>query len=159
MSLMPGKYTLRGARLGDLDALVQFEIEIARVSFPEDPVVDPQVHGKKLSKALERDHEGMFVAEADTGRVVGWLWVALNTNFLTNEPYATFRSLATAPGEESSIIAEALFAHGMEYAHHKGVTEVTGKVHVHNVAMRLVYRKFGFSAEHLTMKRKVARHD
>src|SRR5438552_13802399 len=88
-------YTVRQAAPGDLDALVRFEINIARISFPDDPVVDPEVHRKKLSKAMERDREGMFVAEAAaTGQVAGWLWVALNTNFLTGENYANFRSLA-----------------------------------------------------------------
>ncbi len=150
------KYALRQPDLNDLDAIVQFEIDIARISFPDDPVVDPEVHRKKLVKALERDREGMFIAEEiASGDVVGWLWVALNTNFLTGEGYATFRSLATAHVQESAAIADRLFAHGIEYAKMRGVTELTGKVHVNNVAMRLIYRKFGFEAEHLTMKKKL----
>jgi ribosomal protein S18 acetylase RimI-like enzyme len=140
----------------DLPAIVDYEIEIARISFPDDAVVDPEVHGKKLLKAFERDREGMFVAEdAATGKVVGWLWVALNTNFLTGEQYATFRSLATDHGPDSAEIAEAIFAQGIEYARSRGVREITGKVHVNNVAMRVIYRKFGFEAEHLTMKKTV----
>lgn len=149
-------YTLRQPTQADLPALVEFEIEIARISFPDDAITDPEVHRKKLSKALERDREGMFVAEDEaTGKVVGWLWVALNTNFLTGEQYATFRSLATTQGEDSAEIADMIFAHGIEYAHSKGVTEITGKVHVSNKAMRVIYRKFGFDAEHLTMKKKI----
>jgi ribosomal protein S18 acetylase RimI-like enzyme len=144
----------------DLPAIVAFEIEIARISFPDDPVVDAEVHRKKLAKAMERDREGMFVGEdRQTGEVVGWLWVALNTNFLTGERYATFRSLAVSRGPEhpeSAALAEAIFAHGIEYARKAGVTEITGKVHVDNTAMRLIYRKFGFEAEHLTMKKKLA---
>jgi ribosomal protein S18 acetylase RimI-like enzyme len=150
------KYQLRNAKPDDLEALVGYEIEIARISFPDDPVVDPDVHRKKLAKALGRDSEGMFVAEeADGGEVVGWLWVALNTNFLTGEQYATFRSLAAARSESRPDIADRLFAHGIEYARQMGVTEITGKVHVNNVAMRMVYKKFGFGAEHLTMKKKL----
>lgn len=148
-------YKLRSPQESDLDALVQFEIEIARISFPADPVVDPDVHRKKLFRGLERDRQGMFVAEETaTGQVVGWMWVALNTNFLTGEQYATFRSLA-AGGEHSGAVADRLFTHGIEYARQHGVAEITGKVHVNNVAMRLVYRKFGFEAEHLTMKKKL----
>lgn len=156
MSASPERYKLRQPGSADLDAIVQFEIDIARISFPDDAIVDPAVHHKKLAKALERDRDGMFVAEdVNSGDVVGWLWVALNTNFLTGEAYATFRSLATLHGEASAEIADRLFARGIEYAESKGVTELTGKVHVNNVAMRLVYRKFGFEAEHLTMKRKM----
>lgn len=150
------EYKLRPPERADLPAIVAFEIEIARISFPDDPVVDPEVHSKKLAKALERDREGMFVAQdGTTGKVVGWLWVALNTNFLTGEQYATFRSLATDHGPDSAAIADTIFAHGIEYARSKGVTEITGKVHVNNTAMRVVYRKFGFEAEHLTMKKKI----
>ena len=157
MSRVPTR-TIRQAEERDLPALVDFEIQIARISFPDDPVEDPEIHRKKLSKAMERDREGMFVAEDPAGKVVGWLWVALNTNFLTNEHYATFRSLAVSPGDESSEVADALFAHGIEYARSKGVMEITGKVHVANVSMRVVYRKFGFEAEHLTMKKRLGNH-
>ena len=146
-------YIVRHPNPDDLGTLVRFEIDIARISFPDDPVVDPEVHRKKLRKALERDREGMFVAEdRATGRVVGWLWVALNSNFLTGDNYANFRSLATAQGPDSPQIADALFERGIEYAREHGVSEITGKVHVNNVPMRVIYRKFGFQAEHLTMK-------
>lgn len=147
-------YILRQPNEQDIDALVRFEIDIARISFPDDPVVDPDVHRKKLQKALERDREGMFVAEdKESGKVEGWLWVALNSNFLTGEKYATFRSLATTQGENSAQVAELLFARGIDYAQQNGVTEITGKVHVSNVPMRVIYKKFGFKAEHLTMRR------
>jgi RimJ/RimL family protein N-acetyltransferase len=46
-----------------------------------------------------------------------------------------------------------LFARGIEYAREHGVAELTGKVNVNNVPMRVLYRKFGFEAEHLTMKK------
>jgi ribosomal protein S18 acetylase RimI-like enzyme len=150
-------YLLRAPQESDLPVIVDFEIEIARISFPDDAILDPAVHRKKLEKALERDRDGMFVAQnRETGAIEGWLWVALNTNFLTGEHYATFRSLATKHGAdhpESATVADLLFAHGIDYAEQKGIREITGKVHVDNTAMRLVYRKFGFQAEHLTMKR------
>jgi ribosomal protein S18 acetylase RimI-like enzyme len=151
------RYLLRTAQENDLPAIIDFEIEIARISFPDDAIVDPAIHHKKLAKALERDSEGMFVAEdRETGEIEGWLWVALNTNFLTEERYATFRSLAVKHGidhPDSAVVADLLFGHGIDYAEQKGITEITGKVHVNNTAMRLIYRKFGFQAEHLTMKR------
>jgi ribosomal protein S18 acetylase RimI-like enzyme len=156
MSATESEYKIRQAEERDLPSIVDFEIQIARISFPDDPVDDPAVHRKKLSKAMERDREGMFVAEAvPGGEVAGWLWVALNTNFLTNEPYATFRSLAVAQGPDSAPVADLLFTHGIEYARSKGLGEITGKVHVDNVSMRVIYRKFGFEAEHLTMKKRL----
>jgi ribosomal protein S18 acetylase RimI-like enzyme len=144
--------TIRPATPADLPAIVAFEIAIARITFPRDPMVDPAVHEKKLRKALDRGEPGMFVLDR-AGQAVGWLWVYLNTNFLTEDRYATFRSLAvdeTAP--DAPALAERLFAHGIAYARAAGMTEITGKVHVHNVRMRVLYKKAGFEAEHLTMK-------
>ena len=147
-----GAATIRVATLDDLPALVAFEIAIARISFPRDPIVDPEVHAKKLRKALERAEPGMFVL-ARAGRVLGWLWTSFNTNFLTDERYATFRSLAVADdAPDHAALADALFAYGIAYARAAGMLEITGKVHVQNTAMRLVYKKAGFEAEHLTMK-------
>jgi GNAT superfamily N-acetyltransferase len=158
MSATNERYTVRQPGVEDIDALVRFEIDIARISFPDDPVVDPDVHRKKLQKALERDREGMFVAEdRETGHVEGWLWVALNSNFLTGEKYANFRSLATTQGPNSAQVAELLFSRGIDYAQQNGVTEITGKVHVSNVPMRVIYKKFGFKAEHLTMRKGLER--
>jgi ribosomal protein S18 acetylase RimI-like enzyme len=148
---------VRQAEERDLDTLARFEVRIARISFPDDPIDDARVHRARLVRAMERDRQGMFVAEEpDSGRVVGWLWVSLNTNFATGSRYANFRSLAVAPGVEGRLVAETLFQHGIGYACGQGVGEVVGKVHVSNVPMRLVYRAFGFEPQHLTMKRTLA---
>jgi RimJ/RimL family protein N-acetyltransferase len=37
-----------------------------------------------------------------------------------------------------------------------GLTQLTGKVHAGNLGMRALYRKFGFTATHLTMERRPA---
>src|SRR5690349_21112295 len=92
MATAEARYTLRHPAESDLDAMVQFEIDIARVSFAEEAVTDQEVHRKKLRKAQERDRDGMFLAvDNTTGKTVGWLWVAINTNFLTEDKYANFR--------------------------------------------------------------------
>jgi ribosomal protein S18 acetylase RimI-like enzyme len=147
---------IRLAAEHDLGVLAGFEARIAEISFPDDPITDAEVHRKKLAKALTRDESGMFVAEEDgSGEVVGWLWVSLNQNFATGARYAHFRSLFVIPGPDSSRVAERLFEHGLDHVIGSGVEEVIGKVHVDNVPMRLVYRKFHFEPEHLTMRRRL----
>jgi ribosomal protein S18 acetylase RimI-like enzyme len=143
--------TVRRAEERDLDVVAGYEVRIARVSFPDDPIEDPAVHRRRLAKAMERDGAGMLVAE-DDGRVVGWLWVSLNTNFATGDPYAQFRSLAIEPGHEGRGVAEALFRCGLAYAREGGARQVVGRVHVDNVPMRVLYRAFGFAPQHLTMR-------
>lgn len=167
---VPGRYPgplytaeLRGTRsrvrlaeTRDLSALADFEVRIAEVSFGEDAVTDPQVHHAKLAKALGRDRDGMLVAEDEQGRVVGWLWLAVNTNFLTGQRYANFRSLAVAP-DAAPRTAESLLDRALSYARHQGVTEVVGRVHVDNAPMRVLYRKYGFRPAHLTMRWRAGR--
>jgi ribosomal protein S18 acetylase RimI-like enzyme len=141
---------VRLAEPRDLPALAAFEVRIAEVSFGEDAVSDLDVHHKKLAKAMDRDREGMFVVDGG-GRVAGWLWLAINTNFLTGARYANFRSLAVAP-DAAPGTAEALLDHALAYARQCGVTEVVGRVHVDNAPMRVLYRKYGFEPAFLTMR-------
>jgi ribosomal protein S18 acetylase RimI-like enzyme len=142
--------TIREAGHEDLDTIVAFEVEIARISFGAEAVLDPDVHSRRVVKALDDPGEGTFVA-ADA-HVLGWLWVSARKNFLTGEEYGFLRSLAVADTHHGTPIGEELLEAGVEWARARGAREVTGKVHVDNVAMRTVYRSAGFSAQHLTMR-------
>lgn len=142
---------IRLAQPRDLPELAAFEVRIAEVSFGDDAVSDLEVHRKKLAKALDRDQASMFVADDGGDRVAGWLWLAINTNFLTGARYANFRSLAVAP-DAAPGAAEALLDHALSYARERAVTEVVGRVHVDNAPMRVLYRKYGFEPAFLTMR-------
>lgn len=146
-------YAVRAARASDLDTLARFEADIARVSFGDDAVTDLDVHRKKLERAMEKDPRGMFAAD-EGDRVAGWLWVSLNTNFLTGDRYANFRSLAIDEADRGTELPELLLDAGLRFACDEGAAEVTGRVHVGNEAMRTIYRKFGFEASYLVLRRK-----
>jgi len=142
---------IRQATTADLPVLVEFEIEIARISFPENPVTDPDVHYKRLSKALKREPDGMFVTEVEE-QVIGWLWITINTNFVTGERYATFRSLALSPEWRGQEVARPFVEFGIAYCRRRRARWITGKVHVNNLPMRVLYRDTGFHAKQLTME-------
>lgn len=148
-------HSIRLAAERDLDDLAAYEVTIAEISFGEDAVTDPVVHRKKLAKAMERDQAGMVVAVDADDRPVGWLWLAVNTNFLTEDRYVNFRSLAVTPGPDQESIGEDLVRHALDFAQQAGVTEIVGKVHFGNQGMRVLYRKFGFEPAHVTMRRRV----
>ncbi len=93
----------------------------------------------------------MFVLEAG-GQVVGWQWITLNTNFLTGERYATFRSFAVSETLRGTPAPEAFFRFGLDYCRKEGVTRATGKVHVGNASMRALYKNVGFAPKHITME-------
>lgn len=144
--------SVRRATAADLPRLAEYEIEIARVSFGDEAITDPAKHTGRLEKALDRDPDGCLVGIDEAGTVLGWLWMTINENFLTKQPYATFRSLAVTPGDRSTDVARMLLARGLDYARDHEVTEVTGKVNAANVPMRMIYREFDFEPQHLTMR-------
>ena len=143
---------IRDAGEEDLEALVAFEVEIARISFGDTAIEDPAMHRKRLAEALGKPREGTFVT-ADDRVVLGWVWISLRKNFLTGEEYGFLRSLAVAEEARGTDVAETLLERALRFGAEHGVREVTGKVHVDNAAMRVAYRAAGFAPEHLTMRR------
>ena len=144
--------TIRPAAAGDLDALVGYEIEIARISFGDDAVTDPALHRKRITGSLGRPDEVTLVADRD-GAVIGWVWLSGRTNSLTGDRYGNLRSLATSDVPGRSAVAELLLDAALSAARERGVSEVVGKVHMRNVNMRAVYAKLVFAAEHLSMRK------
>ncbi|MDQ0961697.1 putative methyltransferase/GNAT superfamily N-acetyltransferase/DNA-directed RNA polymerase subunit RPC12/RpoP [Streptomyces sp. B4I13] len=145
-------YVTRQADERDLPAIGRFEAEIARVSFGEDAIDDPERWAARLGRAMEKSKEGMIVAHGPGEEPVGWCWVSINQNAMTGDRYANFRSLAVSPVDNRSDVAELLLTAGLEFCLANGITEVVGRVHVGNVPMRTVYRKFGFDPTSLAMK-------
>jgi L-amino acid N-acyltransferase YncA len=153
----PPGYLVRDARAGDLEAIVGYEIEIAIVSFAGEAITDPALHRKRVTGALGKPGEITMVAVTAQAPDVplGWAWLSARTNSLTGERYGNFRSLAVSDLPDRSLIGELLLAAVLDAAGGAGMTQLTGKVHAGNLGMRALYRKFGFTATHLTMERRV----
>jgi hypothetical protein len=153
-----GGYFIRPAAESDLEALVAYEIEIAVVSFGDEAVTDPALHRKRVSGALGKPGEITLVAAARNRpeAPVGWAWLSARTNSLTGDRYGNFRSLAVSAGPGRSEVGELLMAAVLAAADEGSMTQLTGKVHAGNLGMRTLYRKFGFTATHLTMERRAA---
>jgi ribosomal protein S18 acetylase RimI-like enzyme len=149
-------YLVRPAEPADIGAIVAYEIDIARVSFAEEAITDPQLHGKRVAGALGNPGEIMLIAtaRAEPARPIGWAWLSARTNSLTGQRYGNFRSLAVSEVADRSVIGELLLTAVLTAADSAGLTQLTGKVHASNLGMRALYRKFGFTATHLTMERK-----
>jgi L-amino acid N-acyltransferase YncA len=150
------RYLVRQATQDDLEALVRYEIEIAVVSFADEAITDPALHRKRVAGALGKPGEITLVAAArqEPGVPLGWAWLSARTNSLTGDRYGNFRSLAVSDVPDRSLIADLLMSAVLTAADENGMTQLTGKVHAGNLGMRALYRKFGFTATHLTMERK-----
>jgi L-amino acid N-acyltransferase YncA len=151
-----GPFLVRTAVDADLAAIVAFEIDIAVVSFGDEAITDPALHRRRVSGALGKPGEVTLVAvAADRPEVaLGWAWLSARTNSLTGAKYGNFRSLAVADGPARPQLGELLLAEVLAAADAAGMTQLTGKVHAANLGMRALYRKFGFTATHLTMERR-----
>src|SRR5450755_2067167 len=152
-----GPFLIRDAREGDIEAIVGFEIEIAVVSFADEAVTDPGLHRRRVSGSLGKPGEITLVAVdgREPDAVLGWAWLSARTNSLTGAKYGNFRSLAVTEVPDRSAVGELLLGAVLEAADTGGLTQLTGKVHAGNLGMRALYRKFGFTATHLTMERRL----
>lgn len=150
--------TIRKAESRDIPQIAEFEKEISIISFGDEAIVDLAFHEKKLKKSFDKNPEGMFVLEAD-GAVCGWLWMEPKTNFLTEDRYINFHSFYVAEAFRGKPEAEELMAFGMDFCAKRKASSVVGKVNVNNLAMRSLYKKFGFRATHLTMEWQAKDHD
>jgi len=150
------RYVIRPAREEDVDAIVWYEIDIAVISFGAEAITDPAVHRKRVTGSLGKPGEITLIAVAadEPGEPLGWAWLSARTNSLTGERYGNFRSLAVSDVPDRSLIGELLLAAVLAAADEAGMTQLTGKVHAANLGMRALYRKFGFTATHLTMERR-----
>jgi GNAT superfamily N-acetyltransferase len=151
-----GRYLVRPATDDDLEALVGYEIDIAVTSFAAEAITDPALHRKRVGGALGKPGEITLVAaaRAEPDVPLGWAWLSARTNSLTGERYGNFRSLAVSDVPDRSQIGELLMAAVLAAADESGLGQLTGKVHAQNLGMRTLYRKFGFTATHLTMERR-----
>jgi GNAT superfamily N-acetyltransferase len=151
----PGGYLVRPARDSDVEAIVGYEIEIAVISFADEAITDPALHRKRVTSALGKPGEITLIAaaRAEPDQPLGWAWLSARTNSLTGDRYGNFRSLAVSEVADRSLIGELLMAAVLAAADEAAMTRLTGKVHAGNLGMRALYRKFGFTATHLTMER------
>ncbi|WP_234405079.1 GNAT family N-acetyltransferase [Paenibacillus bouchesdurhonensis] len=142
----------------DIVQVAQIEIEISVISFGRDAVIDPQFHIKKLEKASQNERKGMLILEVDES-IGGWMWITPRENSITKEKYANFKSFYIAPDLRGTRYVEELFEEGIAYCRREQVEHIVGKVHVENLPMRLLYKKYGFRPMHLTMELSVSESD
>lgn len=154
---MTGSYLVRDASTADLDRIAGFEVEIAVISFGDEAITDPDLHRKRVANSLGKPGEFTMVAVAAEAKddPIGWAWLSSRTNSLTGARYGNFRSLAVADHPDRAAVGELLLDAMVGAATGAGIIELVGKVHVANVQMRTLYRKFDFEAVHLTMRRRI----
>lgn len=133
--------------------IAKFEAEIARISFPDDPVTDLAFYEKKLGRAARNREPGTFVAEAADGTPLGWAWISKRENFVTGETYGDFRSLFVAEAARTLPVGLKLMQRCEQFCGENGLTKIVGRTSVHNDTMLALYDVFGFASKHVVLEK------
>lgn len=146
----------------DIPVLAIFERELARLSFPEDPILNLDYHAEKLRRALAREPEGMIVQTVTVedavtfDEIAAWLWLSTKRTLATGEPYGVLRSLYVRPRYRRHGLALSLADYALRYFARRGVKKIMAKVHAGNAPALQVLRRVGFRPLHTTLEYRIA---
>jgi ribosomal protein S18 acetylase RimI-like enzyme len=143
----------RPAQPRDLPVLAIFERELAKLSFPDDPILDLKYHEEKLTRALASDPEGMVVLTDDaTAEIAAWLWMGTRKTLATGERYGVVRSIYVRPEYRGRGLGSSLAEYARRYFDRMDVAKVYAKLHAENAAGIRLLEKVGFEELHVTME-------
>ena len=134
---------LRPLQVGDLEAVASYEREIAKISFPDDPITDLDFYIKKVRKLIDDRGAATFVAEAG-GEVVGWAYVSKRQNFITKESYADFHSIFVSPSQRGTGTVGKLVDAVFDYCRSEKLDRVVFRTRATNEPMKAVLARVGF---------------
>jgi len=142
----------------DIPVLAIFERELARLSFPEDPILDLDYHAEKLRRSLEREPAGMIVQtvradESPAGdEIASWLWLSTRRTLATSEAYGVLRSLYVRRRYRGHGLALSLAEYALRHFAARDVKKIMAKIHSENKAALQVLRRAGFEPLHTTLQ-------
>jgi len=136
-------FRLRPLEEKDLDTVAVFEGEIAKISFPDDPITDTRFYVKKLKQLMANENAAAFVAESEAG-LVGWANVSQRQNFITKEKYADFHSIYVAPSQRGGGVVSALVNAVFDWCRQQGLDKVVFRTRADNERMKAVLARVGF---------------
>ncbi len=149
----PSELSTRLARRADLPVLAVIERELARLAFPDDPVLDMDYHQQKLLRAMKKEPAGMVVlTTADDQDIVGWLWAVGKTALATGERYGVIRSLYVRPDLRRQGLGSALARHARNYFTALGIERIVAKTHFADEAGQRTLKRLGFTPLHVTLE-------
>lgn len=136
-------FRLRPLEEKDLETVAGFEGEIAKISFPDDPITDTRFYVKKLKQLMANKDAAAFVAESG-GELVGWANVSQRQNFITKEKYADFHSIYVAPSQRGGGVVAALVEAVFDHCRRQNMGKVVFRTRADNERMKSVLARVGF---------------
>ena len=157
MTEKPG-FWLRRLDARDVETVATFEREIAKVSFPDDPITELKFYIKKVARLVDDANVAAVVVEDKTG-VVGWAYVSKRQNFITKEPYGDFHSIYIGPSQRGTGAASALVEAVFEFCRKQKLDRVVFRTRATNERMKAVLARFGFVPTQIFYEKSLAADD
>ena len=145
---------LRSLEIRDVEAVAAYEREIAKISFPDDPITDLGFYVKKVRRLVDDPGAATFVAEDDTG-VVGWAYVSKRQNFITKETYADFHSIFVSPSQRGTGTVGKLCQAVFDYCAQQKLDRVVFRTRATNEPMKSVLARVGFVPTQIFYERQI----
>ena len=147
-------FRLRPLEERDLEAVAVFEGEIAKISFPDDPITDLDFYIKKVKKLIDDRNAATFVAD-DGSDVVGWAYVSKRQNFITKETYADFHSIFVSPSQRGTGTVSKLCQAVFDYCASQKLDRVVFRTRATNEPMKAVLARVGFVPTQIFYERQI----
>ena len=136
---------LRPLEERDIATVAAFECEIAKISFPDDPITDLEFYARKLRQLLGDRRSVGFVTEDGQG-ITGWVHVSRRQNFTTKEAYADIHSVYVVDRARGTGLANAIMDAVIERCHRDGLDRIVIRTRATNEPMKALLARCGFTA-------------
>ncbi len=134
--------------------ILEFEREVAKRSFPDNPILDENYHRGKLEKALKRERAGLKVGLLNS-EVVGWLWLRTEKDRNTKEKFGYVKTIIVKPEHRHRGLGRRLVEAAKQYFQVKGVSRVDAIVSASNREAAFFFEEVGFETQHSTIRNNI----
>jgi RimJ/RimL family protein N-acetyltransferase len=152
------QFWLRPLERKDVETVAAFEREIAKVSFPDDPITDLGFYAKKVGRLIGDPNVATFVAE-DRDGVIGWSYVSVRQNFITKEAYADYHSIYISESQRGSGVSRALVEAVFDFCRARKLDRVVFRTRATNERMKSVLARHGFEPAQIYYEKQFADGD
>lgn len=134
--------------------VLEFEREVAKKSFPDNPILDENYHRDKLEKALKRERAGLKVGFLNN-EAVGWLWLRTEKDRNTKEKFGYVKTIIVKPEHRHRGLGRRLMEAAKQYFQARGVSRVDAIVSASNREAAFFFEEVGFETQHSTMRSNI----
>jgi ribosomal protein S18 acetylase RimI-like enzyme len=117
----------------------------------KEKMLEAQIHLSKESLAAKPPEAWIFVAEDSLQNRLGYIQLAVKTDFFTREKQGAILAIAVAKEHEGKGVAKLLMRHAENWARTKGLRQLVLNVFANNNRARQFYQMLGYQTETMKM--------